>query len=242
MKYLAIVLSLLFLPIEAVGQRFALGLNVSPTISFRTFNYKGANQTILNAIKNNEKPIYTYTAGLSVAYLCTRQVQVNSGVQYSKLGYAITNIGVNTRQAGVVTDLSINYLHSLIDIPIILTYSITKPNRTFSWFIATGIINSFSLNSTYDLKTSKIGLFTNEEIANINNAHLQKVPFYNFSYRLGTGICINVDEKHQIRIEAIFRVGLSAIYDNSADLKRNLNAGALSFTFYKKLGRLIDVN
>lgn len=236
MKYLFFILFLLSSPVTLLGQKIAVGLSISPMISFRTFEYHGNNNTILQAVKNSEKAIYTYSFGLNTSYSMSPRWQINTGLQYTKLGYAMTNIIVRTNEGKYVTDLAINYLQSFIDLPLFATYTITNPNKLISWYTSIGVINSFTLRNTFDLKTPKIALFSKEEISNINNSDSQQISFYNFSYRVGMGLTLKVDSRHSMSFEAFYRGGLSAVRDRNIDLNRYLSAVGLNVSFYKRVG------
>jgi outer membrane protease len=165
--------------IKAVSNKYRFGLTAyySPMFSYsRVFvnDADFANQKELDARKEQSRPVYAYSAGLSAGYWVTPNHQIYLDINYQKLGFEtkLSKVDWNT---GYLKDTSTSGLYhfNLSSVGLGYTYVYTAPKKTIGVVLDAALMVSFK-NKVTDVDTDITGSYK------FNNPVL--------SGRLGAGI------------------------------------------------------
>ncbi len=71
--------------------KFAIGTQISPTISYRNTMGNPANVSA-----NDEQSLITYAGGLNLGYKISKRLKISSGVMYAQQGQTLNNVKIST--------------------------------------------------------------------------------------------------------------------------------------------------
>jgi hypothetical protein len=222
---------LLFIEIDTYSQgglnnnvsKFQLGINLSPDISYRTYKDKsGANASLIQLLKDTENPKAGFTGGFNACYNINSRIGFEAGLQYSNKGYQTVKIPLTYISQKPTDPVTARFLYSLHYIDIPLKVNFTLGNSKLRFFGSTGLVtNVFIRERTTEWREYKEPPGTKE---------------YKFSYRdsrkrvilsamISAGICWQLNEKMNIRIEPTYRRSITPINNGISLCSAGLNLG-----------------
>lgn len=214
LKYLSICLSLIFFSQLNAQSKWLFGLNFSPDICYRQLSNHAGDAMLDDFIRmRNEREVYriSYSLGLGARYEINKKLSLESGLYFSDKGFQTTETPITTAgQPDGTDDYAFSVYHYLyLEIPIkaLIKFPLNDKN---SLFCSAGLGNNFYLGNyteTYLVDNGK----TSNLSHNKDNSS-QYNPYF-VSGLISLGFEHNFNDQFSMRIEPIYRMGLSSTVD-----------------------------
>lgn len=229
---LVILLLLLVICVHAFGQKYEMGINVGPAISYRTAADSG--DPIAISIQNGEKGIYTFDFGLDLRRTLSNKLKVGIGVWYSQKGFSNTNVGITYDDLTLFNKVvQIDFIQNYIEVPLLIYY---KLNKTADSHLYTFLgYNNSVLFSQKNNVIFRIGEINKEEFDHLSEPYLENSTRYNPGILLGFGWQRPIDDKYSFGLEPGFKILLSPLKEDRFMTHRKLYSLVLNFRFVRKL-------
>ena len=139
-------------------KKFQIGISFSTDYSFRTL--KGDNEQWIKQQKVKEFPKIFYTTGINIVHNFTRNIGLETGLQYSHKGYEnrvpFSNIwcGVGLPNSKIPNYKEV-YNYHYIDVPLAVNFSIGngKVRLVSSLGLTTNVLLKYTIRSVYPSET-----------------------------------------------------------------------------------------
>ena len=214
------------------AQRTEIGVNVSPSISYRTTQIN--QDPVAQAIQNGEKGIYTFDFGLDLRRRLSQRLKVGVGVWYSQKGFSNTNVGITYNDPRLLGKVAqIDFIQNYIEIPIAGYYKFNKGDLSDIYGLV-GFNSSFLFSQKNNVIT-RAGEINKSEFAELEKPYLQNSTAYNPGFLIGFGLQRSIDEKFSIGLEPAFKMMLSPLKESRFMTHRKLYSLALNFRFVRNL-------
>lgn len=211
-------------------QKILIGFNFSPDYQYRTLkNNDGSASGDLVIKSRNDIEIAKlgFTTGLNIYFNCSKNVGVETGIQYSNKGYKIKNQHLTWENPapGLATKATTIYSCQYIGIPLKAKFFVGKTNLRF--ISSVGFMTNFLLNVKQNI-TLEYDNGSTEEKTQSTTSGFNKVDI---SPMVSVGIDYKLNEKIHLTAEPTFRYGL--IKTKDAPVSENLwNAGVNMGLYY----------
>ena len=228
-KALIIIMLMLFWKNSGWAQgsnssKFRLGISYSPYSCYRQLNYEDGNHWLNDILNNTEISKYGFSAGLAVQYQVTRKIRIESGIQYSDLGYKTIKIPLRwtiTNQAYPVNSYTV-FHYQFVGIPLIVDYCI--PVNKITYFFSGGFSGTVFLNK----RTTLISEYEDGHHSTTSSSKDIGYAKFNLAAVIGFGASYDLSKKLMFQLQPIFIQSLNSIVvDNNA--KVNLFAIGVNF-------------
>lgn len=208
--------------------KWQFGLNFSPDICYRQLiNHSG--DPMLNSFiaQRNEQETFrvTYTAGLGALYNINDKWGIETGLYFSDKGFQNTAVPITTStQPDGTGDFAYSTFHYLyLEIPVKLNMNLPLNKKT-ALIGGIGIGNNLYLSNYSEMFLGNNGKYTTLG-HNTDNSGLYN-PYF-ISGLISLGIARQFNEQLSMRIEPLYRAGISSIVD--APIHCRLNSVGLNF-------------
>jgi len=240
-KIKQLVLLFALFPLVSFGQSadstrvkwFGIGFNFSPDYSYRILKPTTQSKWIADLRDTLEIPKFGYTTGLNLLFRVSRNITLETGLQYSNKGektktYPLLFINPNSPQEPTVTqDVSFVYSYNYLDIPIKANFFLI--NKKFKLFLSGGISNNLLLFST----SKSTITFSPGNSSTSTVITSTKYSTVNMAVLAGFGIEHHLNSRCSLRLEPIYRRSLRSIID--APIESYLYSVGMNFGLYFSL-------
>jgi len=213
------------------SQSLEFGLNTGPTISYRTYNDRGATDLEPLAIISGEKQMYTFDFGLDMRYLFHTRWKVGTGVWYSQKGFSNVNVRIAYQDLILDEVAHIDFVQNYLDVPLTLYYKLNRSDR-FDVYGMAGLVTSFLLNEKNDV-ILKNGEISSSNKESLHKPYLTNTSKVNLGWILGIGIQKPIDDKYIIGVEPSFKRMESPLIETQYETQRKLYSFTLNFRFVR---------
>jgi hypothetical protein len=225
-------------------KRLSLGLNISPDYCYRSLTNNDGSEfssRIIDVRNAIEKQKIAYTGGINANYSLSKSIAIESGLQYSNKGYAISysdlTFGdmIDPRYGYVYDTLGLTvpiatgiiYNHIYLDIP--LRAIISLGERRLRYVASIGIVTNILLKATQTTVSESL----NGDKKRETKTQLEDFKTLNFSPMISVGLDYKVNDRLNLRAEPTFRYGLLKIID--APVSAYLWTAGLNISCYYRL-------
>ena len=222
----------LALSAQLIGQEYEMGINVGPSISYRTS--VESTDPIAVSIQNGEEGIYTFDFGLDLRRSLSDKFTVGIGLWYSQKGMSNTNVGITYDDLSLFNKVvQIDFIQNYIELPFLVYYKINRTNA-FNLYTFLGYNNSilFSQKNNIILRS---GEMNKGEFERLNEPYLENLTRYNPGFIVGFGWQKPIDENYSFGLEPAFKMLLSPLREERFMTNRKLYSLVLNFRFIRKL-------
>ena len=229
---LVIFVILLVASAVAFGQKYEMGINVGPSISYRT-SPEGEDPVAVS-IQNGEEGIYTFDFGLELRREFSSKLKVGIGIWYSQKGFSNTNVGITYDDLSLLNKVvQIDFIQNYVEVPILVYYKLNKTNDSH-FYTMLGYNNSilFSQKNNVILRA---GEMNKDQLNKLRTPYLENSTRYNPGFLLGFGWQKPIDDKHSFGLEPAFKMLLSPLREDRFMTHRKLYSLVLNFRFIRKL-------
>ena len=214
------------------AKKFALGLVYSPDYCYRVTtsdpSFKPA-PVYYNSIEN---PKIGFTAGLNFLWKLNTKFSVEAGVMYSDKGYQTKTLQLSEDLPrnypeplpGDQSTASFVYHYRFMDVPLKVSYYIL--NKEVKLFLSGGLSGNFFLGETDTYSMT----YRDGHSASGNTTPATTFSMLNLSIVAGFGISFHISKKLLVRIEPIYRQGITPFSDSP--LKDYLYSAVLNTGLY----------
>lgn len=216
----------------AFGQKYEAGINVGPSISYRT-SAEG-DDPVAVSIQNGEEGIYTFDFGLDLRRTFSKKIKAGIGIWYSQKGFSNTNIGITYDDLTLFHKVvQIDFIQNYVEVPIMAYYKLNKTTGS-DLYAFLGYNNSvlFSQKNNVILRS---GEMNNEELDRLSEPYLENSTRYSPGFLVGFGWQKPIDDKHCFGLEPVFKMLLSPLREDRFMTHRKLYSFVLNFRFIRKL-------
>jgi Outer membrane protein beta-barrel domain len=212
-------------------QKILIGFNLSPDYSFRTLknNDGGSSGGIIIKSRNDiEIAKLGYTTGINAIFNFSKQIALETGIQYSNKGYKTKNqdLVYFPPNPNLPSKAEMNYSYNYIGIPIKAKF--TFANSDLHFITSVGFMTNFLLNvkqtSTYQYSDGKTEKKT-QSVSGFNKVDISPM--------ISVGIDYKVNGKIHLIVEPTFRYGILKTRD--APIAEKLWNGGVNLGFYYAL-------
>jgi len=216
---------------QLISQTLEFGLNTGPTISYRTYDDRGATAIEPLAIISGEKQMYTFDFGLDMRYRLHPRWKIGTGVWYSQKGFSNVNVRIAYQDLVLDEVAHIDFIQNYLDLPLTINYKLNQSDR-FDIYGVAGLVASFLLSEKNNviLKNGEISSAGKESL---EKPYLSNTTNINLGWILGIGIQKAIDEKYVIGFEPSFRRMESALVESQYNTERKLYSFTLNFRFVR---------
>jgi hypothetical protein len=180
------ILFLFFNHLNAQTNKFELGAEVSPSITF----IKGS-----SFMEDFYDPTFGFSGGFSFQYNIDKRIALRTNLTYERKG------GINRNNfyydVNLIKNSSINFNFDYLTLPILVRFSFGKRVK---YFINTGPYFGYLLSQTFVTKGDNFNTFTNDYTAATNK--------FDVGISFGTGIQYPIKEKIYLSSEIRGNLGL----------------------------------
>lgn len=219
-----LILNICFISLNAQNpdRKLKIGINFSPDYCYRTLKTSDNNfNWIIDSRNQNEIPKLSFSTSVNLLYQINNKIGVETGLQYSNLGFQTKEFKVN----GINAVFKDSYHY--INLPLKFNYN-TNWNKKFQLTTSIGFINSYLLQFQKVIFNSE----NNEPFKRRSENQTAVFDFnkLNFLPILSLGINCKLNEKIDLKIEPTFRFGIFKIME--APIKDYLWNAGLNMGFY----------
>ena len=184
--FLSIAFLLSFSQLNAQTNKFELGVEASPSITF----LKGS-----SFIENFYDPTLGFSGGLSFQYNIGKRIALRTNIAYErKGGISRNNFYYN---GNLIQNSSINFNFDYLTLPILVRFSFGKKVK---YFVNTGPYFGYLLSQTFVTKGDNFNTWTNDYTSATNK--------FDFGVSFGTGLQYPLKEKIYLSSEIRGNLGL----------------------------------
>ncbi len=220
---------------------FYFGINVSGDYCYRDLVINESNsitEITVDSRNKNEIPRISYTGGLNVGYQISKNVGIETGIQYSEKGYAreledlVYGDMIDPRLGFIypesstspIENIRINYRFNYLDIPLKAVFKLG--NRKLRFIGSIGVVTNVFLNEKRTIRYEYEDGRTSRKVSSTPNEYNS----VNVSPTLSIGVDYKLSEKFNLRLEPTYRYGLMQIID--APISAHLWSAGLNFSCY----------
>ncbi len=218
--------------VQSIGQRYEMGINVGPSISYRTS--VDAGDPVAASIQNGEEGIYTFDFGLDLKRTLSPRLKFGAGVWYSQKGFSNTNVGITYDDLSLFNKvIQIDFIQNYIEIPLLIYYRLNKTTDS-QWYTFVGYNNSilFSQKNNVIMRSGEIN---KGDVERLGEPYLENATRYNPGFLIGFGWQKPIDDKYSFGLEPAFKMLLSPLKEDRFMTHRRLYSLVLNFRFIRKL-------
>ena len=211
-------------------KKWSFGLNFSPDYCYRTLQEETTSPMFLNRRNETEIPKVGYTAGASILWRIHRNVELETGLQYSDKGYKTNKLNLSwvSNDVHLPSNYQIVYRYQYFDIPVKLNYYLI--NTKLRLFVTGGM----SINIFNRQQTKLIIEETNDSHSSTLSENDLGFSTLNFSVLVGGGILYPVTKSWSVRLQPLYRMSLTPLRPSNG-LKEKLFSTGLEVGFYYTL-------
>ena len=222
-------------------KRFLIGINISPDYCYRTLESttgSSISNSIIDWRNESEEFKIGYTAGLNFCYNISKNFGIESGVQYSNKGFALSasnftyaemidpRYGFTYPTNGTIGPKKVKFIdnYHYLDVPVRAIFSFGE--KRISFVASIGVTTNILINAT------QTNVFEYENGDTKRNTVDQPNDYnpINLTPTFSVGIDYKISKKINLRVEPMFRYGLLKIIDTP--VTAYLWNGGLNITGY----------
>lgn len=227
------VLFLIFFPLLSWAQKIEIGVNISPTISYRSSQPSSKIDPRAETIRIAERAVHTFDFGIDIRNKVTNKLKLGTALLYSQKGFANTNLPATYNNAALNKMNSTDYVQDYLEIPFFATYDYFQ-DKKISAFVIAGFNNSILLNAKNNV-IIKAGEVSIEDYELLREPYLRNTKIHNIGMVAGTGVLVNVNEKTAIGLETQTKFMFTPLEEVFFATQRRLFSVGLNFRFIKML-------
>lgn len=220
----------------ALAQETTWSVNVTPTISYRIPQVPA--DPLTETIQSGEEAMHSFDFGVDIRTSISGRWMIGTGLFYSKKGFSNLHVAAAYNQPTLSRAYVVDFMQDYLDIPFFVTYTI-KENDKFQWYTIGGITNSLLLREKNDVAIRSAELSFGEVPDAIQELlqqpYLRASRAHSFGALGGVGVRARVDDKTFIGLEALGKVMLTPLLDNTSGSQRHQYAMGLNFRFVRSL-------
>jgi len=218
---------------NSFAQLVEVGLNVAPTISYRTADTRGLDDPFVSTTRVGEEPIYTFDFGFDFIYKLKERWMVGFGLRYSQKGLANRNVMATYNDFTLDEISHIDFVQDYIELPMFARRQV-KDLGKFNFYGMLGLNHSFLITQKNNI-ILKPGAILESEINELQAPYLKNSSDYNFGLIGGVGFSVEIDERYNFALEPIAKYMISRLREKKFGTTRNLYSLGLNFKFVRKL-------
>ncbi len=227
-----LLILLFFISISLQAQQVEWGVNISPTISFRTPQQHNLSDQAVS-IQAGEKPMHTFDFGIDLRAKINERLRVGTAVLYSQKGFSNIHVAAIFDDYRINRTYLIDYVQDYLEIPFFLTYSVVKKKKT-EVYPMVGVSNSLLLHDKNNVAV-RGGEVSEEVKEKIKTPYLKSTQLHNIGLLLGWGAMTKVDDKTYVGLEAQGKWMITPLLDQASLTNRHLYSFGLNFRFIRTM-------
>jgi len=190
----------------------SLGTFFSPNYSYRHLEYDNNMINIIEARELNEKPVFSFNAGLQIFFNVNTFLNIESGAEFYQQRNGFLNIPITDLDDYDVVYGYVDsyYMHNYISLPVKFNFKIFEKNKFFAG-TSVGFSTNFFIYARIVNKT-KYNDFPHPIIER-NNVDAPNVYKTNFDFRTSIYMVYQLNDAWDLKFEPIFRYSLKPIVD-----------------------------
>lgn len=212
---------------DAAAQKISIGYNFSSDYNYRTLKSSGGSSSagiVISSRNHDERARFGYTTGLNVCLFLSKQLALETGIQYSNKGYGTRNLYLAYTQPdpAVPVRAKFIYAYQYIGIPVKAKFIVGKSKLRFIAGIGftTSLLLNYKQTVTYEYYNGSTEKKTQSSTSGFNKVDLSPM--------ISAGVDYKLNNKMHLFAEPTFRYGLIKTKDASITEKlwnAGLNVG-----------------
>lgn len=211
MKQLLLFLAILA-SFDASAQKISIGYNFSSDYNYRTLKNNNGSTSAGIAIESrndDETARFGYTTGLNVCFGLSKQLALETGIQYSNKGYGTRNLYLAYTQPDPAAPVRAKfvYAYQYIGIPVKAKFIVGKSKLRFIAGIGftTSLLLNYKQTVTYEYFNGSTEKKTQSSTSGFNKVDLSPM--------ISAGVDYKLNNKMHLFAEPTFRYGLIRVKD-----------------------------
>ena len=190
------------------NKKLFVGINFSPGVAFRTLRqtvHSYEEDMVYRTDNNLDRPMFGFDAGLNLNYLFTKNVGVETGLEYSQMGFQSKWYPISFAQPTVNgSDFNFKYIDQFHYILVPIKTKISAGKGKLKFVGGAGFLFDFLIGTTS--KGTLISYSNGANINSINNSFPAKSAYnvFSMSGTLSAGLDYKINDLMGIRVEPLF--------------------------------------
>ena len=204
----------------AKAHKWAVGVNISPEMAYRHLHTE--DEFLSNLIESRdewEKPMFTFTAGVSAEYQLSKRFRLKAGIHYSVKGEAGSFeswIPPTTAPGSPIVPAAFkfNYRYHSIGVPIAASFDFFQHEK-INLFVSAGIALNYlhRIVAESELTLSDSGTTIEKNEIDPRDDPFTDYNLFNPAGLVSFGADVHLGSRSKLRIEPVFRHSLLPVAD-----------------------------